>query len=156
MTRKIDERRIVSTDSPGMRRVLKVIRESAKPIDGRSIAEAAHVSFNTFAHTYRHLLIRADLIHISAWRNNSRGPFVPMYSAGPALAVPVPPQKMDHRIAARAWKEHTGYYEAEKAKRRLARPPDPVLAALLGLAPRYSRKTSTTTPAAPAERIIAP
>lgn len=155
MTRKIDERRIVSTDSPGMRRVLQVIRKAAEPIDGRAIAEAAHISFKTFANTYRHLLIRADLIHVAGWRNNWRGPFVPLYLAGPAVAIAVPPPKVDHKIATRAWKERTGYYEAEKAKRRLARPPDPALAAMLGLTPRYG-KTYTNTPAAPAERNTAP
>lgn len=142
MTRKIDERRIVSTDSPGMRRVMQVIQKSAEPIDGRSIAEAAHVSFKTFANTYRHLLIRAEMIHIAGWRNNWRGPFIPLYLPGPALAVAVPPPKLDHKIATRAWKERTGYYEAEKAKRRLARPPDPTLAALLGLTARYHKTTT--------------
>lgn len=142
MTRKIDERRIVSTDSPGMRRVLQVIRKAAEPIDGRAIAEAAHISFKTFANTYRHLLIRADMIHVAGWRNNWRGPFVPLYLAGPAVAIAVPPPKVDHKIATRAWKERTGYYEAEKAKRRLSRPPDPALAALLGLSPRYAKTTT--------------
>lgn len=152
---KIDPKRIVSVESPGMLRVRKVIEDAKEPIDGKTVAKLAHVSFNTFAHTYRHLLVRAGLIHIAGWRNNFRGPFVPLYLSGPLIGDPPQlPPKLDHKIAVRAWKARTGYYEAEKSKRRLARPPDTALAALMGLTPRYHRK-NTTTPASPAERNTA-
>lgn len=153
--KNIDRRRVVSFESPGMRRVLKVIEESEKPIDGYQIAAAAFISFNTFDGTYRQLLLRAKKVHVAAYRVNHHGPAVPLYRIGPLKGKPPERPKADHKIAVRAWKERTGYYEAEKAKRRLARPPDPALAAMLGLTPRYG-KTYTTTPAAPAERNTAP
>ncbi len=152
---KIDPSRIVSVESPGMLRVRKVINEAKEPLDGRAIAKAAHVSFTTFSATYRHLLIRAGLIHVATWRNNWRGPFVPLYAAGPQISEPVPIEKIDHKIATREWKERTGYYEAEKAKRRMAKPPDFALAALMGLTPRYHHTKNITMPARPAERNTA-
>lgn len=155
MSPKIKSIKVVSVESPGMLRVRKVIAQSREPLDGRTIAERAHVSFTTFANTYRHLLIRAGLIHIAGWRNNFRGPFVPMYAHGPLIGDPPPlPHKIDQLQRSRDWKRRTGYSEAEKAKRRLARPPDTALAALMGLTPRYHHQ-KTTTPAAPAERITA-
>lgn len=138
-----------------MLRVRKVLAEAKDPIDGRTIASWAHVSFRTFANTYRHLLLRAELMHIAAYRNGPSGPFVPLYLAGPLIGDPPPlPDKKPAKLTAREWKERTGYYEAEKAKRRLARPPDTALAALMGLTPRYHKKT--THGAAGAGKEIAP
>ena len=141
---KIESIKIVSVDSPGMLRVRKVIAQSREPLDGRTIAERAHVSFTTYANTYRHLLIRAGLIHIAGWRNNVRGPFVPLYRGGPLVGdPPIEPHKRDKKAGARDWKARTGYHEAEKAKRRRARPPDTALAALMGLTPRYHHQKTT-------------
>ncbi len=151
---KIAAKRIVSFESPGMRRVLRILGEATEPMDGRTIADKACIAFLTFTNTYRHLLLRANLMHISGWKHNTRGPFVPLYSKGPLVGdIPEKPKNIESKVRARAWKERTGYYEAEKAKRRLARPPDPALAALMGLTARY-HKTSTT-PASPAERNAA-
>lgn len=137
--------RIVSVDSPGMLRVRRVLDEATEPLDGHTIAERAHVAFLTFTNTYRHLLLRANLMHISGWRRNTRGPFVPLYSKGSLVGEePARPEKIESKVRARAWKARTGYYEAEKAKRRLAKPPDYALAALLGLTARYHRNTTTT------------
>lgn len=150
---KIDPRRIVSCESPGMLRVRKVIAQSRELLDGHTIAERAHVSFTTFANTYRHLLIRANLIHVAGWRNNFRGPFLPLYGHGPLVGDPPPlPQKVDLKQRAKEWKERTGYLEAKKAQRRFARPPDPILAALMGLPSRYHHYPKNTTNAGTAGR----
>lgn len=150
---KIDPRRIVSVESPGMTRVRKIIDEATEPMDGRSIAKAAHVSFTTFANTYRHLLVRAGLIRVVGFVHNKQGRQAPTYLSGPQIGDPPVPPILDRKIATRAWKERTGYYEAEKAKRRMAKPPDFALAALMGLTPRYHHSKNNTTPAQPAERI---
>ena len=149
---KIDEKRIVSVTSPGMKRVRMVIAESPVPIDGHTIAKRAHVSFLTWANTYRHLLIRAGLVHVAGWRHNTRGPFVPLFGSGPGTQAERP-EKIDSRARARDWKDRTGYNEARKAERRLRKPPDFALAALMGLTARYHK--DTTTPASPAERNAA-
>jgi len=143
MNRKVDTRRIVSVESPGMRRVRRVLSEAEKPISGHEIARLAHISYLTFMNSYRHLLIQSALIHVAAWENNTRGPFVPLYAAGPLVGDPPPlPQKIDASTRSKAWKERTGYNERCKAQRRLERPPDPVLAALLGLTARYHKTTT--------------
>lgn len=136
-------RRIVSVESPGMRRVRAVLEAATEPMDAISISEAAHVSANTFRNTYRRLLIRAGLIHIAGYLHGRQGRQRPTYLAGPQIGDPPIPPILDHRAATRDWKERTGYYEAIKARRRLARPPDMALAALLGLPSRYSKGNGT-------------
>lgn len=131
--------RIVSTDSPSMQRVLRVLVAADEPIDGHQIADLACIAFNTFQNGYRHLLMGESKIHIAGWRHNSRGPFVPLYRAGPGVAPPKP-EKIDQLARSRNWKHRTGYNEARKAQRRLARPKDQVLAALLGLPTRYQKR----------------
>lgn len=127
---KIDPKRIVSTDSPGMTRVRRVLAEATEPLDGRTIAERACISFLTFQNTYRHLLQQADLIHVSGWAHNPvRGPFVPLFSAGQGVTPPKP-KKYPPTLNSRRWKARTGYHEFEKAARRLARPRDPIIKAL--------------------------
>lgn len=125
----------VSLDSPGMRRVVAVLEASEKPLNGHQIAAAAHVAFNTFQNQYRHLLVAAGKIHLSGYAHNTRGPFVPLYRAGHApVGLQVrKPRKIDQLARARNWKVRSGYNEARKAERRLRRPPDRVLAALMGL-----------------------
>lgn len=142
---KLDPRRIVSVESPGMRRVRAVLEAAAGPLDATSISEAAHVSVNTFSNSYRHLLIRAGLIHIAGYLHGRQGRQRPTYLSGPQIGEPPIPPKLDHKVSVRAWKERTGYYEAEKARRRLARPPDFALAALMGITPRYRRYPKNTT-----------
>lgn len=136
-------RRIVSVESPGMRRVRAVLEAATGPMDAISISEAAHVSVNTFRNTYRRLLIRAGLIHIAGYLHGRQGRQRPTYLAGPQIGDPPIPPILDHRAATRDWRERTGYNEARKAHRRLARPPDIALAALLGLPSRYSKGTGT-------------
>lgn len=129
---KIAPHRIVSFASPGMRRVMAVMAEANEPLDGRQIADSACIAHDTFRNTYRHLLLHAEMIHVAAWRHNTRGPFVPLYMAGPGKEAPKP-EKIDQLARARAWKERTGYNAARKAERRLKNPPDRALAALLGI-----------------------
>lgn len=125
-------RNFPSKNSPTMRRIVDVVSQTPG-LDGRQIAEAACCTFNYFMNQGRWVLIDAGEIHISGYRNNSRGPFVPLYDIGPAKGEPpAKPEKIDQLARARAWKVLSGYYEAEKAKRRLRRP-DPVLRALLGM-----------------------
>lgn len=143
MSRKIDPKRQVSTDSPSMRRIVRVISVAAEPLDGYKIADLAHVAFNTFQNQYRHMLVAAGLVHVAGWKHNTRGPFVPLYAAGPLVGdPPALPKKIDASTRSKAWKERTGYNERYKAQRRLERPPDPVMAALLGLTARYHKTTT--------------
>jgi hypothetical protein len=130
------DRRQVSTESPGMRRVVAALEASAVPLNGHLIAAAAHVAFNTFQNQYRHILEAAKKIYLHSYDNNVRGPFVPLYMAGPAPAGHRvrKPKKLDQLARARNWKERSGYNAARKAARRLRRPPDRVLAALMGMA----------------------
>lgn len=123
--------RIVSVDSPAMLRILKVLSEAIEPMDGWDIAKAAFVAPNTWSNSYRHLLIHSGLIHISAWKHNTRGPFVPLYSIGAGEEAPKP-EKIDQLARARNWKHRTGYNEFRKAQRRLANP-GYALAALMGI-----------------------
>ena len=77
----------------------------------------------------------ADLIYQSGWRHNRRGPFVPVYRYGPApdKYYARKPEKLNQLERSRKWKEKSGYNEFRKAERRIAKPADPVLAALMGM-----------------------
>ena len=90
------------------------------------------------------MLLRAELIHVAAWRHNTRGPFVPLYMAGPGKEAPKP-EKIDQLARARKWKERTGYNEFRKAQRRLARPRDTALAALLNIKTNNKEKSHERT-----------
>lgn len=122
-----------------MLRVRRVCEEATEPLDGHEIADRAHISFNTFQNSYRHLLLGEEKIHIAGWRHNVRGPFIPLYLGGPGK-TPKKPEKIDALARARAWKHRTGYNEARKAHRRLARPKDQMLAALLGLPTKHQKR----------------
>ncbi len=129
------QRKPVRATSPAMRRVLFVF-ELHGPLDGREVEALAHVSFNYFQNQCRHVLEKAQAIHLVGYRHNKTGPFVPVYAPGPAMGpAPAKPEPLDQLARARKWKERTGYYAAEKAKRRLANPRriDPALAALMGI-----------------------
>ncbi len=150
--------KIVSVESPGMLRVRKVIAQAREPIDARTIAKRAFVGYRTFQATYRHLLLRADLIHVAGYRRREvwTGTHIALYAHGPLIGEP--PEKPAPKpaiISQRAWRERTGYYESIKAKNRLAKPPDFALAALLGLTPRYHKQNTTNAGCTPAERITA-
>lgn len=148
----------VTLGSPGMLRIIRVVDAATEPMDGRQIAKLAHVSFLTFANQYRHVLLDAGLIHLAAWKRNYRGPYVPAYMLGtrPAgVPEPVKPEKITSVERSQKWKKETGYNEARKANRRLVRPPDFALAALLGLNARYSKNTTTAAMSARKEMATA-
>lgn len=125
----------VTINSPGARRVLKVLRATTVPLTKQEIAPLAHVTEVAFQNNYRHVLLAAGLIHLAEWRR-VRGPARPAYLAGPGTgAEPTLPPATTNAERSKKWKERTCYNEARSAVRSLARPRDPVLAALLGLRP---------------------
>lgn len=131
----------VSFESRGMQRVLMVLTKARIPIDDETIAERACIGLRTFTGTYRHLLLRAGKMHIAAYEPNRFGPAIPMYAPGPLVGdPPAKPERKPAVIAQRDWRERTGYYESIKARNRLLKPPDPVLAALLGLRPMQHQR----------------
>jgi len=115
-------RQLPTSNSPSMRRILAVLAKESS-LDGHQIAERAHCTFTYFENQCRHVLMAEGLIHISAYRNNHHGPFVPVYSLGPLVGdPPKKPKKLDQLARSRDWKFRTGYNEARKAARRLSRP----------------------------------
>ncbi|MDE2440164.1 MAG: hypothetical protein KGP14_03995 [Betaproteobacteria bacterium] len=137
------DRRPVSSDSPGMRRVVAVLEAAEAPLNGHQIAERAHIAFNTFQNQYRQVLATEGKIHLAGYEHNTRGPFMPTYRAGPAPAgfVPRKPRKITSSARSKDWKLRTGYNEARKAERRRCRPPDRALAALMGISLGATRAT---------------
>ncbi|MEK7093682.1 MAG: hypothetical protein AAB927_04345 [Patescibacteria group bacterium] len=134
------DKKPVSFESRGMQRVLAVLAQATSPVDDETIATRACVGLQTFTGTYRHLLLRAGKIHIADLQPNRVGPAKPLYAPGPLVGdPPVKPPRKPAVIAQRDWRERTAYYESIKARTRLARPPDPALAALLGLTTRYHK-----------------
>ena len=143
----------VSIKSVGIRRCLEVLRAATEPLHGDTIADRAFISRRTFCNSYYRVLLDAKLIHVGEWLRNTRGPYIPLYSIGPGPDAPRPVPLTDAEVS-RRWKARTGYGEACKAQRRMVRPADPVLAALLGI-PSKGKHFKNTTPAAPAERNAA-
>lgn len=131
------KRKAVASSSPGMLRAVKAL-EKHGPMDGHEIADKACVSFSYFQNQCRHVLTAEGKIHLHEYRHNSRGPFVQVYAAGPAVGdPPTKPEKIDQLARSRNWKERTGYNALRKAQRRLANPKrvEPVLAALTAANP---------------------
>lgn len=118
-----------------MRRIRETLRYARAPLDGETIASRAYVGVRTFTNSYQQLLIEAGLIHIAAWRRSARGPFTPLFSFGPGEQAKKPPRLTDAEVSKR-WKEKTGYDELRKLNRKLMRPADAMLAALMGLPAR--------------------
>jgi hypothetical protein len=125
----------VSFDSLGMSRVRATLSKARAPIDAETIAERAHIGVRTFTGTYQQLLLPAGLIHIADWRRNVRGPAIPLFAAGTGVTPPKPGALSDAEVS-RRWKERTGYNELRNLNRKLVRPVDPILAALMGLPSR--------------------
>lgn len=120
-------------DTPAMRRVLAVI-EANPGLDGHAIAQRAHVSYWTFKNHCRPKLIEAKKIHISGWKTNTYSWPWPLFTIGPGKEAKRPENaKQRHSTRMKEWRERTAYNEARKAARRLAKP-DPVVAALMGIA----------------------
>jgi hypothetical protein len=119
-------------DSPGLRRVRAVLAAlGATPMTAQRIAELAHVSVWTFRNHYKRILLDDNTMHVADWEHYGFG-FTHRYASGPGKTPPrpvAPPPK----VATAKWKERTGYVDPRYAHRRLARPRDKVLAALMGI-----------------------
>ena len=149
------KKQAVSLNSVGIRRCLDVLRTATEPLHGDTIADRAFISRRTFCNSYYKVLLDAKQIHVAQWLRNVSGPYIPLYSAGPGPSVQKPKALTDAKVSKR-WKEKTGYEVMRKAQRRLARPADTALTALLGIASKGKHFKNNTTPAnAPAERITA-
>lgn len=150
---RADKKR-VSLESPGMRRIRNVISHAREPIDAEEIAKRAHVGIRTFSASYQQILIAEDVMHVAAWRRNVRGPFIPLFAYGPGKPAKKPERLTEAQIC-KAWKERTGYDERRKLDRKLARPVDPIFAALMGLPSRgrHFKEHHNRAGQAPAEGI---
>lgn len=133
--------RPTSIDSPIMRRIVAAIATAPGPVDCYWIAAHAFVGRRTFLCNYRPVLIEAGKLHIAEYRRVAIGPFRAFYLPGPAPEgfVAHRPKNKPQVEAQREWRERTAYFEKVKAERRLKRPPDPAMAALLGLTARYHK-----------------
>lgn len=134
--------RPVSIDTPIMRRIIALMAGVTQPVDDEYIAKHAFVGRRTFGCNYRTVLIAAGKIHVAEYRRVRTGPFTAFYLPGPAPEGFVPPRPENAKTVEtqRAWRERSGYYEKIKAERRLRRPPEPAMAALLGLPARYQKR----------------
>ena len=121
--------RLIRTTSPSMTRMLKALEGTRLNID--QWAKASLVARMT-AENYVKQLRFQKLIYICEYQRNRSGWPKPVYALGDHKDAPRL-EKKDQLARAREWKETSGWYESEKAKRRLARPRDPVLAALMGI-----------------------
>lgn len=117
--------------TPAQFRIIEALCDHG-PLTGQQIAEKARIAYHTFKNCYRNELIAAGMIHQSGWHFYGHG-HVAVFSAGIGPTPPRPVRHVDHGARCREWKVRTGYSEAQKAARRLRRPPDRALAALLGL-----------------------
>ena len=117
--------------TPAQQRVVTALAEHGA-MTVKQIAGRAHVSFWTLKNHYIGALVAAGRIHQSGWHFYGFG-HVPVYSAGVGETPPRPVRHVDHSQHCKEWRERSGHTEAKKAERRLRRPPDRALAALLGL-----------------------
>jgi hypothetical protein len=111
-------RRDVSFYSPSSLRILSALIDTPD-MAREEIASAAFVSVNTFDN-YKYRMIEHGLIHISGYRHRRSGHPAPLFRDGPGDPAERP-QKLDQLARSRNWKVRTGYLEAQKAKRRLAK-----------------------------------
>jgi hypothetical protein len=118
-------------DAPGMSRVRKVLAIATKPMTAEEIAGLAHVAAHTFNNHYKRKLIAEGAMHVAGWTPYQYGQ-MHTYAAGPG-EKPERPKAPPPQVAVARWKERTGYVDPRYAHRRLAKPRDKVLAALIGL-----------------------
>lgn len=117
--------------SAGFKRFCKVLADATQPMTARKLCEAAHISINTWQNHYRAHLVARKEIHVAGWERHQFG-WAPQYAAGQG-ETPKKPKAAPPKVATAKWKERTGYVDPRYAHRRLARPRDKVLAALMGL-----------------------
>lgn len=120
-------------DSPGLIRVRKVLTGATCPLSAHEIAARAHVSVWTFLNHYKAKLLREKKMHVAGWEHYGYG-FMPQYAKGMG-ETPTKPKAPPPKVAVATWKKRTGYVDPRYAHRRLARPRDGVLVALMGLRP---------------------
>lgn len=118
-------------DSPGLRRVREVLAKAASPLSAQDIAALAHVSSWTFNNHYKAGLLRERAMHVAGWERYGYG-WMPQYAKGIGV-TPKKPKAPPPKVATAKWKERTGYVDPRYAHRRLARPRDKALAALMGI-----------------------
>ena len=124
-------------DSPGLRRVRDVLAKATGPLSAQDIAALAHVSSWTFNNHYKAGLLREKAMHVAGWERYGYG-WMPQYAKGIGV-TPKKPKAPHPRVSTKLWRDRTGYNEARKSQRRMARPRDPILAALLGIKPGYRK-----------------
>lgn len=152
---RADKKR-VSLDSPSMTRIRAALAKAREPIDGKTLSARAFVGERTFSASYQQILISEGLMHVAEYRRNVRGPAVPLFFRGPQVgAAPTKPEPLPEAEVCRRWKERTGYDERRKLDRKLARPVDPIFAALMGLPSRgrHFKEHHNRAGQAPAEGI---
>lgn len=152
---RADKKR-VSLNSPSMTRIRAALARAREPIDGKTLSARAFVGERTFSASYQQLLISAGLMHVAEYRRNVIGPPIPLFAHGPLVGdPPVKPERFSDAEVCRRWKEKTGYDERRKLDRKLVRPVDPILAALMGLPSRgrHFKEHHNRAGQAPAEGI---
>lgn len=117
--------------SPGLRRVRAALADATEPLTAKEIAALAHVSPWTFNNHYKVQLLREKSMHVAGWEHYGYG-WMPAYASGQGV-TPTKPKAPPPKVATAKWKERTGYVDPRYAHRRLARPRDKVLAALMGI-----------------------
>jgi hypothetical protein len=115
--------------SAGLKRVRAILLNATTPMTCQEISKAAHISQHLFRNHYVTLL--SNEIRVASWRKYQYG-WQHEYAAGPGITPPRP-KSPPPKVATSAWKERTGYVDPRWAHRRLAKPRDSVLAALLGI-----------------------
>lgn len=125
----------VSIDSPVMLKLRKALKRIKVPTSAAAIARLAGVKESTMRKHYQKVLVDAEQMHVGDWQHSARGPFTALYLPGPGAPAPKPPRITDAETS-RRWKAKTGYDELRVAARKLRKPNDPVLAALMGLPAR--------------------
>lgn len=119
-------------DSAGMLRVRAVLDKAAYPLTSNEIAARAHVSVWTFRNHYKRPLLSDGAMHVADWAHYGYG-WTARYAKDIVGESPPKPKSPPPKAATAAWKKRTGYTDPRYAHRRLARPRDKVLAALMGL-----------------------
>jgi hypothetical protein len=102
-----------------------------EPLTAKEIAALAHVSVWTFRNHYKRQLISERAMHAAGWTHYGFG-FTHLYLKGEGKTPPKP-KAPPPKVAVAKWKARTGYVDPRYAHRRLAKPRDFALAALMGL-----------------------
>lgn len=112
----------VTHESPGMRRILSTLQQSAAPLLDADLAARASLSISA-VRRYRRDLHGAEKLHIADWQKSDHGRWVARWCFGPGEDAPRPP--FCPLAASRAWRRRSRWEDARnahaKAERRLKR-----------------------------------